>query len=165
MCTGVVNVKRWLLCFVLMVALIGCGSFKFVEAANWVWMYSSDYATISVDAASCTRYNGIVYFWDQWEYIDSPERDELIEGLNQDRRNRGDYEIDFSDLRKITHRICTYKGRDGADYTQFLKICYYDSSGHVIDSYSYVLSKYEWDIVSPETIAEIKVEAANYYAH
>lgn len=46
-------------------------------------VHSSDYATISVDAASCTRYNGSIYFWDQWEYIDSPERTELIEGLNQ----------------------------------------------------------------------------------
>ena len=96
-----------------------------VEAANWVWAWSTDYATIQIDASTCRWINGTLSFWDSWYYIDSAGRNKRINEL-QNAACRDGENVDYSNLRKvISHRVM-YQAKDGTLYYKTLHITWYD---------------------------------------
>lgn len=135
---------------------------KEAEAANWVWVTSTDYATISIDAASARRYNGQITFWDQCEYIDSAERNKRIDRLTQICRDNGDYQTDFSDMYFTRSQNYAYKAANGTIYNKLVSLIFYDSEWNVITTTNYPT---EWQPVPPDTILEAECLKAFYFAH
>ena len=153
--------KRLMACLVLLMGLVCLAPVRDAEAANWVWVDSTDYATISIDASSANRYNGKIYYWDQWEYIDSAELNARIKELDRISREYGK-NIDYSDLRFTKARICAYTATNGTTYHKILEALYYDSHWNVIDMISV---ESDWMPIPPDTIAEEEYKKARSYAH
>ena len=63
--------KKLLACLVFLAGLMFLVPSHIAEASNWVWVTSTDYATVTVDSSSVHRYQGTIYYWDRWEFIDS----------------------------------------------------------------------------------------------
>ena len=83
-----------------------------VEAANWVWAWSTDYATIQIDASTCRWINGTLSFWNSWYYIDSAGRNKYINEL-QNAAYRNGENVDYSNFRKIISHMVVYQAKDG----------------------------------------------------
>lgn len=154
--------RRLFVIIVLLLGLICSAVPQDAEAANWVWVTSTDYATISIDSLGVRGTGGDIYFWDKWEYIDSAERDNMISQLTENHRSHGDY-TDFSDLRTIKHHAHFYRASNGTIYGVVLGSAYYDSQGMVI--YSIPDSAYvKWNSIPPDSIGEAEYLAALHYA-
>ena len=57
-----IRVKRLMAILVLLMGLVCLAPVRDAEAANWVWVTSTDYAKISIDSSTARKYNGFVYF-------------------------------------------------------------------------------------------------------
>ena len=131
------------------------------EAANWVWVTSTDCETIRVDANTCRWINGTLSFWDSWYYIDSAGRNKRINEL-QNAAYRDGENVDYSNLRKvISHRVM-YQAKDGTLYYKTLHITWYDSKGYVINSAD--ISSSNFKVLAPDTIGEAEYHVAKRYA-
>jgi len=107
-----------------------------VEAANWVWVTSTDYATIKIDADSCRWVDDAIYFWDDWCYKTS---------------------------QKETKSHCVmYLGRDGTLYHKTLYSIEYSKNGHRIKERDY--SSSDFTPLSPGCIGEEEYKIAKKYA-
>lgn len=151
--------KRLMACLVLLMGLVCLSPVRDAEAANWVWVTSTDYAKISIDSSTARKYNGFVYFWDRWDYIDSAERTEMIEELNENGQN-----IDYSDLYTVKTHYCEYRARNGTVYSEILGIIYYDSRGKVISSSTTPDYALYWQSYPPDSIGEAVFCVAQAYA-
>lgn len=156
--------KRLMACLVLLIGLVCLAPVRDAEASNWVWVTSTDFATISIDAASARRYNGAVYYWEKWEFIDSTERNAYIEKETRLHRKFGDYQTDYSDFWTMKTHKHAYRARNGAIYVQILESVDYDSHGNVIYSSSGTESTSLWQTLSPDTVGEAAYEVASSYA-
>ena len=153
-----------LACLVFLAGLMFLVPSHIAEASNWVWVTSTDYATVTVDSSSVHRYQGTIYYWDRWEFIDSPQRNAFIEYLTQARRNVGDDQTDFSDFWMMQCRLHAYQAQSGTIYSKDIGITYYDSGGNVIYSFTVPESMVEWGLVAPDTIGEAIFKVARSYA-
>ncbi len=153
------RIKILFLATLLTVGLMGIA--PRAEAANWVWVTSTDYATIKIDADSCRWINGILSFWDSWYYIDSAGRNKHINEL-QNTAYRDGENVDYSNLRKEISHMVMYQAKDGTLYYKTLHITWYDSKGYVIDSAD--ISSSNFKVLAPDTIGEAEYHVAKRYA-
>lgn len=133
------------------------------EATNWIWVTSTDYARISIDGTTLRRSSGVISFWDNWEYIDSDERNAMIDDMTQSYRAHGDY-TDFSDCWSVMTHWNTYTDSDGTIYSKSLGRVYYDSRGHVIESVNWPAYMASWEVIIPGSIGEVECTSARRYA-
>ena len=156
--------RKLFACLVVLLSALCFVPTKQAEAANWVWVTSTDYVTISIDSSSARSYSGTVYFWDKWAYIDSPERTARAEDLVESEQKYGDGSTDYSDLYTIVSQVRAYKARDGVIYCQLLGLTYYDSRGNVISTMTTPPALLKWTAVPPDTFAESEFYVAQSYA-
>ena len=131
------------------------------EAANWVWVWSTDYTTVRVDANTCRWINGTLSFWDSWYYIDSAGRNKHINEL-QNAAYRDGENVDYSNLREVVLHMVMYQAKDGTLYYKTLHVTWYDSKGYVINSAD--ISSSNFKVLAPDTIGEAEYHVAKRYA-
>lgn len=132
-----------------------------VEAANWVWVTSTDYATVRIDASTCRWINGTLSFWNSCYYIDSAGRNKEIRRLQNAAYKNGE-NVDYSNLRKVISHLVMYQAKDGTLYYKTLHITWYDSKGYVIDSADW--SSDNFKVLPPDSIGEAEYHVAKRYA-
>lgn len=152
-------IKILLLMSLLAVGLISIA--PRAEAANWVWVTSTDCETIRVDANTCRWINGTLSFWDNWYYIDSAGRNKEIRRL-QNAAYRNGENVDYSNLRKVISHMVMYQAKDGTLYYKTLHITWYDSKGYVIDSADGASDNFK--VLLPDSIGEEEYHVAKRYA-
>ena len=153
------RIKILFLAALLTVGLMGIA--PRTEAANWVWVWSTDYTTVRVDANTCRWINGTLSFWDSWYYIDSAGRNKHINEL-QNAAYRDGENVDYSNLREAVCHMVMYQAKDGTLYYKTLHITWYDSKGYVINSAD--ISSSNFKVLAPDTIGEAEYHVAKRYA-
>lgn len=159
--------RRLLAGAVLLLSFVCLALPQDAEAANWVWVTSTDYATISLDSSSIRKYKGKIIFWDSWRYIDSERRDREIEETTKDYQAIGQ-DIDFSDLRSTTNRLYVYQAQDGTIYYRLADTIFYNSRGEEITSVNVpenVIMSGKWKIAPPGSIIEKEYQKVLSYLH
>ena len=162
-----VQMRRLLAGAVLLLSFVCLALPQDAEAANWVWVTSTDYATISLDSSSIRKYKGKIIFWDSWRYIDSERRDREIEETTKDYQAIGQ-DIDFSDLRSTTNRLYVYQAQDGTIYYRLADTIFYNSRGEEITSVNVpenVIMSGKWKIAPPGSIIEKEYQKVLSYLH
>lgn len=153
------RIKVLFLAALLTVGLMGIA--PRVEAANWVWAYSTDYSTIRIDADNCHWINGKLSFWSSEYYIDSHQRNRVISELqyiaDEDGKN-----VDYSNFRESVYHIVMYRANNGTFYSKTIYIIYYDNDGNVIDRDDFSSSNFS--AIPSETVVEREYNVAAGYA-
>lgn len=154
------RIKVLFLAALLTVGLMGIA--PRVEAANWVWVASTKFATIKIDASKCRWMNGKLYCWESWYYIDSKERNEEI-ATYQKLANIFKRNVDYSNFREMISHLVMYQGKDGTIYLNVLQEIAFDNDGHMIESVD-MSSFSSYNAFAPGTIADKEYHVAKRYA-
>ena len=152
-------IKILLLMSLLTVGLISIA--PRAEAANWVWVTSTNFVTVKIDASNCHWVNGTLSFWVSEHYIDSAERNKVI-SMFQDAAYEDGENVDFSNLRTIVYHLVMYEGKDGTLYYKILYMIWYDNNNYMIDSVDCSPSKFR--VLAPDTINQETYKVAKKYA-
>lgn len=120
-----------------------------VEAANWVWVTSTDYAEVRIDASNCRwrnirtnidGYHWVLSFWDSYYYPGASNPSKLTE---------------------IVSHLLMYRGKDGTLYKATPYFILYDGNGNIIDSMDL---SHNFKPCPTDSIDEKEYKAAKRYA-
>jgi len=136
-----------------------------VEAANWVWVTSTDFVTVEIDALNVRKVNGGIYYWDRWTYIDSEERNQYIAASQKAVNDGGRSDIDYSNYRYTVARYYCRKSYDGTIYATLLDMIDYDDNGKVIVETSSSVTGGSKGTYPPGSIGEREYYSALRYAY